>query len=140
MATARGFEIFCPDERNRSDKIALFRSASCIIGEHGSGMHASVFANPGITVATIGAWNKHQFHIANAFDHHLICMNRHTISRGWDTPPFQFDVTDDDLTAWFEMIETAESGKLLDFDATRPDAGSGVLPAATRDGGVVNVS
>ena len=77
MALARGYEIVQPELMSFPEQIELFRLANCILGEHGSGMHAAVFADPGTTVATVGAWNRHQFNIAAAFEQRAICMNRY---------------------------------------------------------------
>ncbi len=120
MATARGFEIVHPEELSFPEQIELFRSANCILGEHGSGMHAAVFADPGTVVATVGAWNKHQFHIANVFEQRLICLNRHQVLQGWETAPFRFTVTEDDLTELLTMIDTVQGGRLSNFDVVEP--------------------
>lgn len=115
MAMARGFEIVQPEELSFPEQVELFRSASCILGEHGSGMHAAVFADPGTIVATVGAWNKHQFNIAAAFEHRSICMNRYQVIQTWDKPPFRFTATEADLAGLLAMIDTIQGTQPCDF-------------------------
>lgn len=115
MAVARGFEIVQPEQLSFPEQVELFRSAKCILGEHGSGMHAAVFADPGTIVATVGAWNRHQFNIASAFGQRSICMMRHQVIQGWDNTPFRFAVTEDDLAGLLEMIEVVQSHDPTEF-------------------------
>ena len=112
---SRGFEIVQPELLSFPEQVELFRSASCVLGEHGSGMHAAVFANPGTIVATVGAWNKHQFNIAAAFGQRSICLKRHRVINDWATPPFQFTVTNDDLVGLFAMIDIVQDSEPADF-------------------------
>jgi capsular polysaccharide biosynthesis protein len=115
MAVARGFEIVQPEQLSFPEQIELIRSANCILGEHGSGMHAAVLADPGTIVATVGAWNRHQLNIAAAFEQRSICMMRHEVIQGWDNTPFRFTVTEDDLTGLLEMIDTVQSRGPTEF-------------------------
>jgi hypothetical protein len=129
MAIARGFEIVQPEELSFPEQVELFRSASCILGEHGSGMHATVFADPGTIVATVGAWNRHQFNIAAAFEHRLICMNRYQVIEGREKPPLRFTATKDDLAGLFEMIDTVEGTHPDDYGRFAPtSSNAGVVP------------
>lgn len=52
-AASRGFEIVHPEAMSVPDQIALFRSASVICGEYGSGLHASLFSGPGTVVMAL---------------------------------------------------------------------------------------
>jgi hypothetical protein len=129
MAIARGFEIVQPEELSFPEQVELFRSASCILGEHGSGMHATVFADPGTIVATVGAWNRHQFNIAAAFEHRLICMNRYQVIEGREKPPLRFTAAKDDLAGLFEMIDTVEGTHPDDYGRFAPtSSNAGVVP------------
>lgn len=49
-ASARGFAVVRPEELDIPGQIALFRSAAILVGEYGSGLHASLFCEPGATV------------------------------------------------------------------------------------------
>ena len=115
MARARGFDIVQPELLSFPHQVELFRSASCVLGQHGSGMHAAVFTDPGTIVTTVGAGTRHQFQISACFGHRAIGMNRHQVIQGRDTPPFRFTVTDDDLTSMFAMIDLVEEHTLADF-------------------------
>lgn len=53
MARARGFEIVCPETLAVSDQIDIFRGASKIVGEYGSGLHASILSEPGSIVLSV---------------------------------------------------------------------------------------
>ncbi len=120
MAVAHGFEIVRPEELSFPQQIDLFRSADCILGEHGSGMHAAVFADPGTIVATVGAWNRHQFQIAALFEQRSICLRRHQVIRGWETPPFRFAVTKDDLDRLFAMIDAVQRSSRFEVGESIP--------------------
>jgi capsular polysaccharide biosynthesis protein len=115
MAAARGFEIVQPELLSFPEQIELIRSADCILGEHGSGMHAAVFAEPGTIIATVGAWNLHQFHISAAFELRSICMNRFQVVQDWNTPPFRFAAAEDDLTRLFDEIDRVRKTSPEDF-------------------------
>lgn len=54
MLERRGFQIVKPELLDRAAQIRLFESASIIAGEDGSGMHNTVFSNPGSTVIVVG--------------------------------------------------------------------------------------
>ena len=116
MAVARGFEIVQPEALSLPQQVELFRSADCILGEHGSGMHAAVFADPGTIVATVGALNRHQSNIGAAFEHRSISMNRIQVIRGWDEErPFLFTAAEDDLVRLFDMIAIVQLYPPTDF-------------------------
>ena len=83
-------------------------------------MHATVFADPGTIVATVGAWNRHQFNIAAAFEHRLICMNRHQVIQGPERPPFRFTATEGDLAELLAMIDTIQATQPADFGRVAP--------------------
>lgn len=114
MAVARGFELVQPEELSFPEQVELFRSASCVLGEHGSGVHAAVFADPGTIVATVGAWNKHQLNISAAFQQRSICLKRHQVIQDWEKPPFRFTVTEDDLAGLLDMIDADQACGPLD--------------------------
>lgn len=104
-AVAHGFEIVQPELLDFADQVALFHSAGCILGEHGSGMHAAVFANPGTLVATIGANNDIQFKIAGAFGHRSLCMRRLQTLEDVPGKPTRFTASEDDLERLLAKID-----------------------------------
>ncbi len=116
MAVAQGFELVQPERLSFPEQIALFRSASCILGEHGSGMHGAVFADPGTIVAVVRAPQRnHQLKIAAAFEHRFICMNRIRVTKGTLSAPIRFTATEDDLTGLLAMIESVDQSGISDF-------------------------
>ncbi len=107
MAAERGFDIVCPEELNFTEQAALFRSASCILGENGSGLHASVFADPGTIVASVG-FNWVQCHVNAAFEQPLINLNRVQMLEPVPGEPQRFTTSEDDLYSLFDMIERVQ--------------------------------
>ncbi len=120
MAAARGFEIVRPETLGFPEQVELFRSAECILGENGSGMHAAVFADPDTIIATVGAWNLHQLNISAAFHQRSICLMRHQVLQDWDQPPFRFSVADGDLTGLFALIDATRDSAPLGFGRFDP--------------------
>jgi capsular polysaccharide biosynthesis protein len=106
MAVSRGFEVFRPEELSFPDQAALFRSASCILGEGGSGLHASVFADPGTIVASVG-FNWVQCHVVGAFQQSIISMNRLQVSDRRPDRPYRFTARDEDLIGLLDQIDLA---------------------------------
>ncbi len=118
MAVARGFEIARPEELSFAEQVELFRSAICVLGEHGSGMHGAVFADPGTIVAVVRSPERaHQLKIAAGFGHKFICMNRIQVTKGTLVAPVRFTASEDDLASLLEMIDTVQdrSADNLDF-------------------------
>jgi SAM-dependent methyltransferase len=50
IAAEAGFKIYRPETFSLLDQLATFASATSIVGEYGSGLHASIFAPPEIAV------------------------------------------------------------------------------------------
>ena len=116
MAVERGYEIVRPETLSLPDQVALFRSASCVLGEHGSGMHGAVFAPPGTVIATVGAWNAHQFNISSVFGHRGVCMARVRKREAASNEPFHFSASRAHLCAMFAMIDAVLEGGMPGFD------------------------
>lgn len=109
MAIARGFEIVQPETLSFPDQIELFRSANCILGEHGSGMHGAVLADPGTVVAVVRSPQRaHQLKIAAAFEHQFICMNRIQVTEGSVIAPVRFTASEADLASLLDMIDAVQ--------------------------------
>ncbi len=104
MAVARGYEVVLPEELSFADQIDLFQSAACIVGEHGSGMHAAVFADPGTLVATGPMWNSVQLGIGAAFGHRNVAVTRAAIRRQ-ASGPTRYTVPEEDLAGMFVMLD-----------------------------------
>jgi capsular polysaccharide biosynthesis protein len=49
-ARSRGFTIVSPELLSVPDQVALFQHAGTIVGEYGSGLHSSMFSDPGALV------------------------------------------------------------------------------------------
>ena len=104
MALAHGYEVVAPEELSFADQIHLFQSAECIVGEHGSGMHAAVFAEPGTLVATVPMWNSVQLGIGAAFSHRNVCVTRASVRRQ-ASGPTRYTVPQEDLAGMFVMLD-----------------------------------
>jgi capsular polysaccharide biosynthesis protein len=104
MAVARGFEVVAPEELSFADQIRLFQSAACIVGEHGSGMHAAVFAEAGTLVATGPMWNSVQLGIGAAFGHRNVAVTRAAVRRE-ASGPMRYSVPEEDLAGMFVMLD-----------------------------------
>ncbi|MCK2056494.1 glycosyltransferase 61 family protein [Methylobacterium sp. 37f] len=50
LAVARGFTRVTPERLGLREQVALFQSAEILVGEYGSGLHGSIFAEPGSLV------------------------------------------------------------------------------------------
>lgn len=105
LAMAEGYEIVQPELLDFADQIALFRAAERVIGEHGSGMHAAVFAHPGTVVATVGISNAIQDQIAALFEHRAICLRRTEILEQVPAKPVRFTAETADLQSLFSRID-----------------------------------
>ncbi len=104
MAIAHGYDLVTPEDLSFVAQVALFRSAECIIGEHGSGMHAAVFADPGTLVASFPLWNLIQLRIGAAFGHRNVLVRRETIHRE-PNGPVRYSVLEEDLAGLFVMLD-----------------------------------
>jgi len=59
IAAAAGYEIVSPETLAIPEQIALFASATQVIGEYGSGLHSSVFSPPGTVVMALRGTSHH---------------------------------------------------------------------------------
>lgn len=111
LAAARGFEIVRPEELNFSEQASLFRSAECILGEHGSGLHGSVMSDPGTIVASVG-FNWVQCHVSAAFEQPTIFMNRLQAIEDGQAGPRQFAADEGDLIDLLDKIDMVRNGEM----------------------------
>jgi capsular polysaccharide biosynthesis protein len=58
-AAAAGYEIVCPELLSLLQQIGLFRSATRLMGEYGSGLHGSIFAPTGIMICALRGTSHH---------------------------------------------------------------------------------
>ena len=58
-AAKAGYEIVFPETLALSQQIRLFRSASHILGEYGSGLHGSIFSPPGSVICALRGTSHH---------------------------------------------------------------------------------
>jgi hypothetical protein len=108
MALARGYEIVTPEVLSFADQIDLFQSAECIVGEHGSGMHSAVFAEPETLVADVPLWNSIQLRIGAAFGHRNVCVTRASVRRP-ASGPVHYTIPEEDLAGMFVMLDMLRS-------------------------------
>ncbi|TLU74250.1 glycosyltransferase family 61 protein [Lichenicoccus roseus] len=104
IAQSRGFDIVRPEELGFAQQAALYRSASCIVGEAGSGLHGSVFSELGTVVASVG-FNWVQAHVSGAFDQRFIYLERLQAVREANQGLQAFTATDADLVSLFDEID-----------------------------------
>ena len=70
-AGAHGFETVRPEALPIADQVGLFRSAGMLVGEYGSGLHGSFFAEPGATVLALRNGDPHLGFLQSGLDHVL---------------------------------------------------------------------
>jgi capsular polysaccharide biosynthesis protein len=58
-AEAAGYEIVSPESMSAVQQIQLFRAATHIVGEYGSGLHGSIFSPPGSVVCALRGTSHH---------------------------------------------------------------------------------
>jgi capsular polysaccharide biosynthesis protein len=104
LAEDHGFTVVRPEELSFADQVALFRSASCVLGEVGSALHASVFCDPGTTVAIVGWISDAQYHITAAFEQQMVLMSRIQEIEDAAGDSWRFTAMDVDLKRLLEMI------------------------------------
>ena len=112
LAEDRGFAVVRPEELSFPDQVALLRSAGCVLGETGSGLHASVFCDPGTIVAAVGWFSEPQYRIAAAFEQQLIVMSRCPTIEDPNVD-FHFTAADADLERLLAMVAQLENGRRL---------------------------
>ena len=104
IATSRGYEIVRPEELGFAEQAELYGSASCIVGEAGSGLHGSVFSQPGTIVASVG-FNWVQAHVSGAFEQKLIFMERLQPAGNAGSGIQSFAATEIDLVGLFDQVD-----------------------------------
>ena len=74
-AAASGYRIVCPELLSIPDQISMFRAASRIIGEYGSGLHGTMFSPQGAVICALRGTSHHpgfaQSGLAERFGHRL---------------------------------------------------------------------
>ncbi len=58
-AIQAGYELVFPETMSLSQQIQIFRSASRVLGEYGSGLHGSIFAPPGSVICALRGTSHH---------------------------------------------------------------------------------
>ena len=108
IALSRGYEIVRPEELTFADQASLYRSASCIVGEAGSGLHGSVFSQAGTIVASVG-FNWVQAHVSGALDQRLVSMDRLQDVLDAGTASKAFTADERDLIGLFDKVDSLSS-------------------------------
>ena len=104
IASSRGYEIVRPEELSFSEQADMYHSATCIVGEAGSGLHGSVFSKPGTIVASIG-FNWIQAHVSGAFEQRLVSLDRLQSVQSARDEVQAFTARDNDLVGLFDQID-----------------------------------
>jgi hypothetical protein len=116
LAADRGYDIVYPEDLTFAEQIALFQSAECVIGEHGSGMHGAIFCDAGTSVACFPMSNAVQFQIGALCGHTNIYLNRlsfRTDERG----VLYYTATEEDLIGMMTVVD------LVTYGSERPIKG-----------------
>lgn len=103
-AVAAGFEVVRPETMGFAEQIALFRSASHLVGEYGSALHSSVFAPPGLRTGFIRCPNQIQLRLA------ALCRQQSVVvlpadDRVAPSGVQEYSLTDDETDALFAALE-----------------------------------
>jgi len=104
LAEDHGFAVVRPEELSFADQVALFRSADCVLGEVGSGLHASVFCDPGTVVATVGWFSEAQYQVTAAFEQKMVLMSRIQEIEDTESNAWRFTAMKPDLERLLTMI------------------------------------
>ena len=104
MAVGAGFEIVRPETMAFADQVALFRSASQVIGEYGSALHSTVFAPPGCRTGFIRCPNQIQLRIS------ALCAQESVVvlpeqDRVADTGVQEYSLDADEMGAFFAALD-----------------------------------
>ncbi|WP_228119122.1 glycosyltransferase family 61 protein [Gluconobacter oxydans] len=106
MALDRGYEIIHPEKFSLEEQIRIFSEAAAVVGEHGSGMHSTLFSSPGTVVGCLGFWNAVQLHIGYLMGHQNVYVTRNC---KWPTPEnnqYRIECTEEDLKSFFEKVDS----------------------------------
>jgi len=106
MALERGYEIIHPEKFSLEEQIQIFSEAAAVVGEHGSGMHSTLFSGPGTVVGCLGFWNAVQLHIGYLMGHQNVYVTRNC---KWPTPEnnqYRIECTEEDLKSFFEKVDS----------------------------------
>lgn len=105
MGCEFGYEIIRPEETSITDQIRLFSEARAVVGEHGSGMHNSVFSQSGTVIGCLGFWNSVQLRLGELMGHRNVYLTR---GCKWPTPEqneYLLGMSVEDLRSFFGKIE-----------------------------------
>lgn len=105
MAAERGYEIIHPEKLSLEEQIEIFSDAAAVIGEHGSGMHSTLFSGPDTVVGCLGFWNAVQLNIGYLMGHQNVYVTK---GCAWPTPEkneFLVGCSEEDLQAFLQKID-----------------------------------
>ncbi|GAN69109.1 hypothetical protein AOR01nite_11030 [Acetobacter orleanensis] len=106
LALQRGYEIIQPEKLSLEEQIQVFSEAAAVVGEHGSGMHSTLFSAPGTVVGCLGFWNAVQLHIGYLMGHQNVYVTKNC---KWPTPErneYVMDCTPDELNSFLEKVDS----------------------------------
>ncbi|GAB6841404.1 hypothetical protein HNR00_000639 [Methylorubrum rhodinum] len=103
-ASARGFEVVRPERLSVADQVALFRSAETILGEYGSGLHASLLANPGASVVALRDNGLDAGFLQTSLDHALGHASGYVFGTARDAEGF-FSVRPQDIDLALDWLD-----------------------------------
>ena len=108
-ARERGFAVVRPETLDIPAQIALFRSAAVLVGEYGSGLHASVFAEPGATVIAARHNDPGLGFLQSAIDHAVGHASGYVIGTA-PTDDGSFRLRTEDIEMAFDWIDWTSHG------------------------------
>lgn len=114
MAVERGFELIAPETMSLPDQIRLLAETRCMIGEHGSAQHASVYNRYGMTVGAINPLTEVQTNLGR------ICGDRNVItwadSERRENNNIFYSLTPEKIEQFFSAVEEEDRARVYSFD------------------------
>lgn len=106
LAFQRGYEVIQPEKLSLEEQIRTFSEAVAIVGEHGSGMHSTLFSAPGTVVGCLGFWNAVQLHIGYLMGHQNVYVTKNCRWPTAERNEFVLDCTPSDLESFLEKVDS----------------------------------
>lgn len=106
LAIQRGYEIIQPEKFSLEEQIQIFSEAVAVVGEHGSGMHSTLFSAPGTVVGCLGFWNAVQLHIGFLMGHQNVYVTKDCKWPTAERNTFILDCSPEDLESFLEKVDS----------------------------------
>ncbi len=104
MAGLHGYEVVRPEAMSLLEQVAMFRSASHVVGEYGSALHGTIFGPPGMRIGFIRCPNAIQLRISALCGHSSVVMMPED-DRVAPNGVQEYSLNDGELAAFFAALE-----------------------------------